>query len=79
MKREKLSQNAHTGICLGNDATLAAVDKIRNKFDLAAKNCKCLIEDRFRMKVEIPEEDIRNNEDQDVSRAMAASEANIED
>ena len=79
MKRETINQIAHTGICLGNDAILAAVDKIRKEFDSAAKNSKSLIEDQFENVVENPEDNANNNEDLELSRAMATSEANIDD
>ena len=79
MKRETINQIAHTGICFGNDATLAAVDKIRKEFDSAAKNSKSLIEDQFENVVENPEDNANNNEDLELSRAMATSEANIDD
>ena len=78
LKRETINQMAHTGICLGNDATLAAVDKIRVEFDLAAKNCKSLIEDQVR---NVTEETtiVSDEDDLELSRAMATSEVNIED
>lgn len=44
VKRDTKDQLARTAICLGTDATLRAVDKIRLDFDAAAKTCKSLIE-----------------------------------
>ena len=78
-KRETINQIAHTGICLGNDATLSGVDKIRKEFDSAAKNCKSLLQDQLENMVENPEGYIINNEDLALSCVMVISEANIDD
>ena len=76
LKSETLRQVAKTGLCLGYDSTLKAVDRIREGFDSAAYKCKEALE----KDVSVPVQNIGDTSDNlDTSLAIADSVANIDD
>ena len=79
LKRDTIGQLARTGICLGTDATLRAVDKIRLDFDAAAKTCKSLIENQLQTDILNRQAEVNVEEQLELSTAMAATESNVEE
>ncbi|KAK3102767.1 hypothetical protein FSP39_013804 [Pinctada imbricata] len=77
LKRENLKQMSRTGICMSYDATLAAVDKLRKGFDDAANVCKKSLESALQTKH--VERVISQDQNMDLSMALAETECNIED
>ena len=78
LKRETIKQLAHTGICLGYNATLKAVDKIRDNFDAAANTIKRLLEEELEGDTEGKATSTDKN-DVELSEAIATTSHNIED
>lgn len=62
LKRETIKQLSRLGLCLGYEATLSAIDKIRTDFDSAALKLKADMEEiLFKTKVEEAAEDFDND------------------
>lgn len=74
LKRETMSQLSRLGICLGPNATLSAIDRIRSDFDAAALRLKEAMKRCLSPEVQVPEA-----ESPDLSYVLSQTCPNIDE